>query len=152
MDDLRSADFDLANFLPYLLNQAAEAASAQFQASYRGEYGMLRTEWRVLVHLGLYGDMNATELGRRSKTHKTKISRAVAALQAKRFLVRRENAEDRRSELLTLSRAGREAFVRLCERARRYNKKLAAMFAPADYDVLVRCLNELTRQLESDRR
>lgn len=152
MDDQPGADFELANFLPYLLNQAAEAAGAQFQATYRSEYGMLRTEWRVLVHLGLYGDMNATEIGRRSKTHRTKISRAVAALQAKRFLVRHENLEDRRSELLTLSRAGRKAFVRLCERARRYNARLAASFAPADYDVLVRCLSELTKQLESDRR
>ena len=80
--------FDLADFLPYLLNQAAEASSRQFQDHYRKKYGMLRTEWRVLFHLGRYGKLTAKEISARAAIHKTKISRAVAALQSKRYLHR----------------------------------------------------------------
>jgi len=84
--------FELQDFLPYQLNQAAEAASLSFQQIYKGRYGMLRTEWRVLFHLGLYGQMTATEIGQRSRMHKTKISRAVSALEEKRFLTRARDA------------------------------------------------------------
>ena len=38
---------ELTHFLPYLLNQAAEASSLAFQRTYKDRYGMLRTEWRV---------------------------------------------------------------------------------------------------------
>jgi hypothetical protein len=57
---------------------------------YKDRYGMLRTEWRVLFHLGRYGAMSAREISRRAGIHKTKVSRAVAALERKRFLERRE--------------------------------------------------------------
>jgi DNA-binding MarR family transcriptional regulator len=53
---------------------------------------MLRTEWRVLFHLGRYGAMSAREISRRAGIHKTKVSRAVAALERKRFLERRDSA------------------------------------------------------------
>ena len=79
-------DFDLQNFLPYLLNQAAEESSLAFQQVYKDRYGMLRTEWRVLFHLGLYGRLTAKDIGARSKMHKTKISRAVQRLEERRFL------------------------------------------------------------------
>jgi len=37
-------DFDLSAFLPYMLNRAAEASSAGFQAAYRDRYGRDRRE------------------------------------------------------------------------------------------------------------
>ena len=55
-------DFDLSSFLPYALNQAAEATSIGFQKFYRQQYGMLRTEWRVLFHLGRYGEMDHSKM------------------------------------------------------------------------------------------
>ena len=86
--------FDLQEFLPYLLNQAAEASSLEFQQLYKDRYGMLRAEWRVLFHLGLYGSMTAGEIGRRARVHKTKISRAVHRLAERRFLTRNRDVGD----------------------------------------------------------
>jgi hypothetical protein len=82
-------DFELSDFTPYLLNAAAEAQSLRFSRVYKDRYGMLRTEWRVLFHLGRYGAMSAREISLRAGIHKTKVSRAVAALERKRFLARR---------------------------------------------------------------
>ena len=76
-------NFDLAEFLPYLLNMAAEQAGRGFQKYYKARYGMVRTEWRVVYHLGLGGDMTARDICNRARTHKTKVSRAVAALEAR---------------------------------------------------------------------
>ena len=100
---MTSAKFELETFLPYLLNQAAEVSSLGFQSEYKKRYGMLRTEWRVLFHLGLYGSMTAGEIGQRAKMHKTKISRAVHKLTERRFIERSRDTDDRRVEHLRLT-------------------------------------------------
>lgn len=135
--------FELRDFLPYLLNQAAEETSLAFQPTYKGRYGMLRTEWRVLVHLGRYGPMTASGIAGIAHIHKTKISRAVSALEAKRFLRREEAEEDRRRETLTLTRAGREAYGELTRTAREFDETLAARFSAEEEEVLRRCLRKL---------
>jgi len=138
-------DFDIRSFLPYLLNQAAEESSLAFQHHYRRRYGMLRTEWRVLFHLGRYGAMTANAVGARSKMHKTKISRAVAALEQKRYLTRQKVETDRRHELLTLTRAGRAVYADLCKVARDYDAQLLEPFSADERALLKRALERLAK-------
>jgi len=136
-------DFDLQNFLPYLLNQAAEESSLAFQKVYKDRYGMLRTEWRVLFHLGIYGRMSAKEIGQRSKMHKTKISRAVARLEERRFLAREVSEEDRRLEFLWLTTQGEAAYRDLLQVAESYDAKLTAALSAEE----VAGLRSLLRKL-----
>ncbi|MGL6211215.1 MAG: MarR family winged helix-turn-helix transcriptional regulator [Paracoccaceae bacterium] len=137
--------FDLRDFLPYLLTMAAEEASLQFQATYKDRYGMLRTEWRVLFHLGRYGEMTATDICERARIHKTKVSRAVAKLEERRFLKRAEVEADRRHAMLRLTGAGLAAYRDLAGFARVYDRELAARFAPEEQEVLRRCLVRLAK-------
>lgn len=136
-------DFDLQDFLPYLLNQAAEASSLNFQRVYKDRYGMLRTEWRVLFHLGIYGRMTAREIGERSKMHKTKISRAVQKLAERRFITRAPDDGDRRLEWLDLTAQGQAAYRDLHGIAMRYDADLAAQLSPDDARVLRTALRKL---------
>lgn len=138
-------DFDPQIFLPYLLNQAAESASLAFQQLYKQRYGMLRTEWRVLFHLGIYGQMTATDIGFRAKVHKTKISRAVSALEARRFLTRTRKDSDRRQEVLELTAKGRAAYDDLRQVAQNYERDLVAGFSPEELQVLRRALTKLSQ-------
>lgn len=128
--------FHLPHFLPYLLNQAAEAAGAEFERHYRSRYAMLRTEWRVLFHLGLYGRMTAKDICARASLHKTKVSRAVRALEDKRFLKREVDETDRRIEHLTLSRVGESVFKDLQDAAAAYETKLISNLRPQDVETL----------------
>lgn len=132
--------FHLPHFLPYLLNQAAEAASQDFQAYYKGRYGMLRTEWRVLFHLGCYGDLSAKQICEKASIHKTKVSRAVSALEGKRYLTRHASDDDRRIERLSLTRTGRAVFEDLSAAAARFETTLTEALPPADLDALRRAL------------
>ena len=125
-------DFDLRNFLPYLLNQAADVTSREFEAFYKTKYGMLRTEWRVLFHLGRYGDMTAKDICDRARIHKTKVSRAVQALEDKRYLSRQERADDRRHENLSLTASGAQVFTTLLEQAKQYDSALWSEFSAAE--------------------
>ncbi|MEX3316528.1 MarR family winged helix-turn-helix transcriptional regulator [Sulfitobacter sp. PS-8MA] len=136
--------FDLQDFLPYLLNQAAEASSLEFQRFYKNRYGMLRTEWRVLFHLGLYGQLTASEIGQRTRVHKTKISRAVHRLTERRFVTRRRDESDRRVEHLALTRQGQAAYADLRAVAERYDAALLDALDPAEAELLRRVLRKLT--------
>lgn len=135
--------FNLEHFLPYLLNQAAETSSLAFQQVYKDRYGMLRTEWRVLFHLGLYGRMTASDIGARAKTHKTKISRAVHRLVSRRFVARERDAGDRRVEHLTLTPTGQAAYVELSGIAEQYEATLMTSLSAEESKVLRQALVKL---------
>lgn len=136
-------NFDLRDFLPYLLNQAAGEVSAGFQTFYKSRYGMLRTEWRVLFHLGRYGEMTATEVCTRARVHKTKVSRAVTRLEARRFLRRQVSQHDRRAEVLALTDAGRAAYDDLSLQAQAYDAKLMSGFTDDEAQALRGALRRL---------
>jgi len=135
--------FDIDQFLPYLLNRAAEESSMEFARIYKDRYGLLRTEWRVLFHLGQHGEMTATDISRLSRLHKTKISRAVAALQKRRLLRKTQSTEDRRREFLGLTDQGLQVFRVLSEDAQIYNQRLLARFSPQAQEALLKSLKKL---------
>ena len=131
MDRPNKTEFDLESFLPYLLNQAAEATSKSFHATYKAGYGMTRTQWRVLANLGKFGSMTARDICLISHTEKTKVSRAVAALEADGLLARAPSPEDRRAEILSLTDQGRVVYADLGQRALDYDRALRAKLGPA---------------------
>lgn len=140
-DTDRPADFDLERFLPYLLNQAAEASSKSFHATYKAAYGMTRTQWRVLANLGKFGSMTARDICAISHIEKTKVSRAVAALEGEGLLTRATSPHDRRAAVLSLTPRGREAYADLGQRGLAYDTALRARIGPdiaAELDDLLR--------------
>lgn len=118
-------------FLPYRLNRLAEAMSGAVRDIYAEAYGMTRPEWRVMVALADLGPTSATAIGAHSSQHKTKVSRAVASLEARRWVARARNAQDRRSETLSLTEAGRAAY---CAVVGPMRAREAALLAPLSQD------------------
>ncbi len=139
-------NFDLEQFLPYLLSQATEVSALAFHRVYKDRYGMLRTEWRVLFHLGLFGSMTASDIAARAKTHKTKISRAVQRLVTRRFVSRERDEKDRRVEHLTLTPKGKAAYVELRGIAQSYDASLQAFLTEEETTVLRRALIKLAER------
>ena len=147
---MKTDDFSLENFLPYLLNQAAEVSSLSFQNVYKERYGMLRTEWRVLFHLGLYGQMTASEIGARAKMHKTKISRAVQRLVERRFVSRTRDEKDRRVEHLRLTAQGTAAYHDLYAVAQTYHDQLLSQLETREVEALRSALTKLAHATPMD--
>jgi DNA-binding MarR family transcriptional regulator len=116
----------LEDFIPYRLNKAAEAVSQKFASLYRDRYGLTRPEWRTLATLGQFGTLTATAIGAHSSMHKTKVSRAVFALEQRRWLQRKRDDIDRRIENLELTTAGRKVYVQLAEVAHGFEAELLA--------------------------
>lgn len=137
--------FDLDEFLPYLLNQAAEATSHEFQSAYRDRYGFTRTQWRVLANLGKFGAMTARDICAISHIEKTKVSRAVAALENADMLSRTPSETDRRAEVLSLTPKGQLVFTELGELARGFDDGLRATLGQEESATLVSILRRLAK-------
>jgi hypothetical protein len=86
----------LEGFLPYRLARAAEIISRQFATLYRERHGLTRPEWRTLATIGQFKRITATEIGAHSSMHKTKVSRAIRALEDRNWITREIDQTDRR--------------------------------------------------------
>ncbi|RWB54723.1 MarR family winged helix-turn-helix transcriptional regulator [Mesorhizobium sp.] len=117
---------ELESFLPYRLYRLADTVSREFSRIYKERHGLTRPEWRTLSGLGQRGTMTATELGEQSAMHKTKVSRAVAELERRRWLTRTADEKDRRVEHLTLTRAGLAAYREMVPLAKAFERELLA--------------------------
>jgi DNA-binding MarR family transcriptional regulator len=140
---MADASFNLDSFLPYLLNQAAEATSHSFHVLYRDRYGMTRTQWRVLANLGRFGAMTARDICAISHVEKTKVSRAVSALEREGLLTRVVSDQDRRAEILSLTPEGVATFAKLGQLAQSYDRELRQTLGETDAALLESLLRRL---------
>jgi len=140
-------DLRLETFLPYRLNRATAVTSRQFSRIYRDEFGLTVPEWRVLATLGDLGTATAKEIGRDSAMHKTKVSRAVASLQQRRWVARETDPLDRRIEHLSLTAAGHQAHRRLAPKMLAFEEELLGRLTATERRDLLNGLIALERAL-----
>ena len=78
--------------------------------------------------------------------HKTKVSRAVSALEERRWLQRETDPEDRRVERLALTPPGAKAYAELVPLARRFEADLLRTLDPAEREALSTGLAAIERR------
>ena len=135
----------LQDFLPHQLNVLSSLVSQALTRVY-GRYGIAIPEWRVLVTLGQYGTMTGRAVGEQTHMHKTKVSRAVAQLEARKFLSRRANRADLREAFLSLTPAGRAVYEELAPRALEFTSRLSEVVAAADRAAFDRAMKQLSER------
>jgi DNA-binding MarR family transcriptional regulator len=91
--------------------------------------------------------MTATAIGEHSSMHKTKVSRAVAELERRKWLARTADAADRRVEHLALTKAGRGAYVELVPLAKAFEEGLAERLTHADRAALLSGMRAMEQAL-----
>jgi len=132
----------LETFLPYRLNRISGLVSRDFRSVYGRHHDLTVPEWRVLATLGEFEEMSAKAIGAHSLMHKTKVSRAVRALEERRWLRRRESPIDRREEILALTAVGRRAYAEIVPRAVEFETALLVALG-ADAEPLLKALDRL---------
>jgi DNA-binding MarR family transcriptional regulator len=141
-----TAPLKLEEFLPYRLNVLASLVSQALSHIYAERYDIGVPEWRVLVTLGQFSVMTGKAIGSHTHMHKTKVSRAVAELERRKFVTRRVNREDLRESFLSLTPAGRAIYEELAPGALDFAQKLAEVINPADRAAFERALEQLTER------
>lgn len=138
---------NLHEFLPYRFNRLADELSKNASVAYKKSFGMNRPEWRVFALLGQFGTLTATEITNLSAMHKTKVSRAVYALENKRWLLREQDNNDRRVEKIALTKIGEEKYKQLIPEILKIERDLVDKLGEADTKALLQGLSALEKML-----
>ncbi|MDI4654957.1 MarR family winged helix-turn-helix transcriptional regulator [Xanthobacter autotrophicus] len=105
---------NLLKFMPFRLNRLAAEFSTALAVEYMARFGIDIPEWRVLATLGLYDTPRSAQyVVRCTRTHKSRISRAVGSLVALGYVARAEAIDDRREVMLELTPKGRAVYGEL---------------------------------------
>jgi DNA-binding MarR family transcriptional regulator len=122
----------LEEFLPYRLNVLAAAVSEGLAKVYSERFGLDIPGWRVLATLAQFERATATEIGAHSRMHKTKVSRAVTALEARGLIERSANPDDKRESFAALTASGRRMHAEIVPLALAYQRAVVAALPEAD--------------------
>jgi len=136
-------EFDLEEFLPYRLFQAAEHASRSFQSLYKIEFGITRTEWRVLFNIAQYGPITARQIVERTGLDKSVISRAVLSLEERKWIQRHYSKSNRRTHQLNLSELGKLKSQELRKIAADFDQDIKSKFKQNEISSLMRLLRDI---------
>jgi DNA-binding MarR family transcriptional regulator len=101
----------LDTFMPYLLSVTSNAVSDTIAGAYSRLFGLKVPEWRVIAVLAEHDALTPIEIGQKTNMDKVTVSRAALGLLERHLVKRRNNPQDGRSHLLSLSADG-EALYR----------------------------------------
>jgi DNA-binding MarR family transcriptional regulator len=133
----------LDQFLPYRLSVLSNTVSTAIAAAYSKRFGLTIPEWRVVAVLADNPGLSAAEIAARTAMDKVAVSRAVAALLARRAIARSTSQHDRRRSHLELSPIGHKVYAEVVPFARAYEHELLAPLTREERASLDRILHVL---------
>ena len=137
--------FDLYGFTPYRLAVAAKRTSEELARQYRDRFDISIPEWRVLVHLAHSGKVSVRDIEARVAMEKYEVSRAAKRLREAGLIERKENPDDRRLIILTLTPRGRDMMAELLPMAKAHQEELEQRLGKA-FRLLEAGLEELLKE------
>lgn len=137
---------DLLTYQVCILAKLMDRASAAGLAADR--LGV--AEWRVLAQLAVRSPATVRGLAARLRVDRAEVSRAAAALIARRLVRRARDPGDARSVLLSPTAGGRALYRAIMPRRVELNRRLLAALTDHEAAVLKAACAKLMRLLEHD--
>lgn len=111
--------FDLANYLPYLINRAGVRVATKFTHDMKS-HDVTIQDWRVLAALAFYGPQRMSMLADHTSIDRTTLSRLVSRMEEGGFVQRSRAEDDGREVHISLSDKGRQTADGIIPLAVRY--------------------------------
>ncbi|WP_425407988.1 MarR family winged helix-turn-helix transcriptional regulator [Hyphococcus sp.] len=149
----KNRELVLENFAPYRIVALGHAISGRLARAYADE-NITIPEWRVLAVVAQAERLAARDVVKRTPMDKMTVSRAVASLEAKSFVIRAVSDTDRRVSMLSLSPNGRALFDRIAALALEFEDALMASLEPEEaalFHLVLQKLEERAHGMNGDR-
>jgi len=131
----------------FKLVRVVNLTSRPFVESIGRDHRLTLNEWRVMLVLASHPGIAAQDVVARTGLDKMTVSRALAGLQRRGRLVRRQDPRDKRRMLVTLSAAGRRVYEKIGVGGKAREQQLFAALSPLDQAQLGRTLETLITTL-----
>ena len=138
---------ELAAFVPFRLNRLAAGVSEHLAVVYQRRFGLDIPQWRVMATVGPQQACTAQSIAASTRMHKTRVSRAIAELEARELVERASSAEDRREREIRLTKAGRRVYGELVPLALAREAALLECLSPEQLCGFLGALESLERYL-----
>ena len=134
-------------FLPYRVARLATGLSRGLSQRYESQFTISIPEWRVLVHLTQESKISIRDIFLRVDMDRARVTRAVQRLEARGYVSKLVNENDRRLVRLALTSAGYDLAGVLSQIARDFESELLAQLAPDSDSVFLATIESLETAL-----
>ena len=141
--------FELENYLPYQLVKLAKKVADAGNTEFAAPFNVSLAEWRILATIGQAGTISSRGLPDRTFMDKSKVSRALIKLEAKKLIAREPNSQDNRSALLKFTPRGIELYNMLVRLAQDWEANLLSVFSTEEQTTLVASLTKLEKKIQT---
>ena len=140
--------FELENYLPYQLVKLAKKVADAGNTEFAAPFNVSLAEWRILATIGQAGTISSRGLPDRTFMDKSKVSRALIKLEAKKLIAREPNNEDNRSALLKFTPRGVELYNMLVRLALQWETDLISVFSTEEQSAFISSLEKLENKIK----
>jgi len=133
----------LERFLPYRLSVASNRVSGLVAEAYSRLFGLSIPQWRVIAVLGEGVPLTQLAIVSQTVMDKMTVSRAVRPLVERGVIDRAPHGDDKRSQLLVLSDAGRALYESVAPAALAMEAALLDGFSREEIATLEAALEKL---------
>ncbi len=131
MQSVNALMFDLANYLPYLINRAGVRVATKFTQDVKPQNVTVQ-EWRVLAALTFYGPQRMSGLAGHTSIDRTTLSRLVSRMEENGLVSRSRKEEDGREVHIRLTASGEKTAESIIPLAQRYEDIALEGFSPEE--------------------
>lgn len=138
-----NAPLDLRSFVTFRLTRLQAQLNAQAQHILKTHADVGQSEWRVMVLTEDRGTSTMAQVVRDGQMDKAQVSRAASSLVEKGYIEARNDPDDNRQTILSLSKAGRAAHAKILPHMQARQKALLADLSQEDITRLYAILDHL---------
>jgi DNA-binding MarR family transcriptional regulator len=138
-----SAELDLGDYLPYLVNRVGTIVADQFGAQTLAPHKLGIALWRVMAVLATAGGQRQIDLAELTSIDASTLSRIVTRLVRLGLVTRTRATNSNREVAVALSAKGNALVARLIPQARAIEIEASAGLSSAELTVLKRCLRRM---------
>lgn len=141
---------EIRDLISFRIHAVANLLSRGAALRYRREFGVSLMEWRSVALLGAHQPLSLNELARHAGLDKSQMSRVVAGLAERGFVLRGVDMDDGRGVRLSLTRPGLKLYEGLIAAANERNAAFEAALTPNErtqLDAMLTKLGDCAREL-----
>ena len=133
------------DYLPLRLMLVAKLLDQNVAKLLRARFPITTAEWRVVAQLRVMRSASVRQMARQVCVDPAEVSRSVASLERRGFVLRRANPGDRRSPQFSLTPVGARHCAKFHPHWRRFQRSLVRKLSGADRDVTEHALAAIAR-------
>jgi DNA-binding MarR family transcriptional regulator len=149
-ENMQNEDIDvvqLNHFVPYRMVHLAANISVALSKIYKQEFDITIPEWRVLAQLAEQQKLYSKNIGEITSMDKSKVSRAVKALENKHYVIRQTDIKDNRAAYLSLTALGKALYQKIVPKALEWERQLIGVLEGREHKDLMKILDKLDKQV-----